>query len=83
MFERYFLAHPRSVGESYLEHMASALFFARLLLLAGLAALVHAIFPTLFEKTASRIVIRLHDRMVHHRHRAPQADAGETHAFVD
>lgn len=67
MFDRLFLTHPRSVGESYFEHMGSALFFARSLVLAGLAALIHAIFPTLFEKTASRIVARLHDRMVVHR----------------
>ena len=67
MFDRLFLAHPRSVGESYSEHMGSALFFARSLLLAGLAALAHAIFPTLFETTASRIVGKLHDRMIVNR----------------
>ena len=70
MFDRLFLAHPRSVGESYSEHMGTALFFARSLLLAGLAALIHAIFPTLFEKTASQIVGRLHDRMIVNRSRA-------------
>ena len=80
MFERLFLAHPRSVGESYPQHLGSALFFARMLLFAGFAALVHAFFPTLFEKTGSRIVARLHDRMVANRHRAAPR---EPHALVD
>jgi len=83
MFERFFLAHPRSVEESYLEHMGSALSFARLLLFAGIAALVHAIFPTLFEKTGSRIVTRLYDRMVLNRRRRAPVDAGDTHALVE
>ena len=83
MFERLFQAHPRSVGESYPEHMGSALFFARLLFCAGFAALIHAFFPTLFEKTGSRIVTRLHDRMVLNRHRSTPADARDAHALAD
>ncbi len=56
MIERVFLDHPRSVDESYFEHMAFAGRFAGTLLLAAGAALVHAVVPCLFEKTASRIV---------------------------
>ena len=51
-----FLDHPRSVDESYVQHMAFAIRFASRLLLAALAALVHAVFPFLFEKTASRLI---------------------------
>ena len=57
-----FLDHPRSVGESYLEHAAFAGRFATRLLAAGMAALVHAFVPALFEKTASRIVAELYQQ---------------------
>ena len=40
--KRIFTEHPDAVGESYTEHMHVALSFAGPLLLAGLAALVHA-----------------------------------------
>ena len=60
---RLFLDHPSSVGETYFQHMLFAGFFAGSLLLAGAAALVHAVLPFLFEKTASSIMNRLHHRM--------------------
>ena len=60
---RLFNDHPRSVGESYFQHLAFAAGFAFWLIVAGLAALVHAVLPFLFEKTASSIINRLHARM--------------------
>ncbi len=57
-----FTAHPASVDETYLEHMAFALKFFALLALAAMAALVHAILPFCCEKTASRIVAKLYAR---------------------
>jgi hypothetical protein len=51
--DRLFIAHPRAVNENYLAHAGVALRFALLLLGAGLAALMHAIIPALFETTAS------------------------------
>ena len=68
-WKRYFLDHPRSVEESYGEHMASALYFARHLFGASLACLVHAFFPALFQTTGSSKVKVLHDRMITHRRR--------------
>ncbi len=63
-----FLTHPRSVDESYVEHMAFAgRFSARLFLAAG-AALVHAVLPFLFEKTASRMIAEMYAR-THNRGR--------------
>ncbi|PWE34194.1 hypothetical protein DDZ14_00295 [Maritimibacter sp. 55A14] len=62
MISRIFLDHPQSVNESYLQHARFALRFALSLLAAGLAALIHAVLPFLFEKTASRIVADLHAR---------------------
>lgn len=59
----FFTAHPATVGESYVQHMRFALRFAGLLFLAAFAALVHAFLPALFEKTASRIVIMLNEKV--------------------
>ena len=55
-----FTAHPASVDETFGEHFFFALKFAGLLFAAAGAALVHAILPFLFEKTASRIIARLY-----------------------
>lgn len=67
MVNRLFLDHPRSVGESYLEHQRHAFGFGMTLLGAALACLVHAVVPSLFVRTGSETVTRLHDRMVVHR----------------
>ncbi len=63
-----FVAHPQSVDESYVEHMAFAGRFSAVLFLAAGAALVHAVLPFAFEKTASRMVARLYER-THNRGR--------------
>lgn len=64
MFDRYFLAHPRSVGESYAEHVHSAVGFGLTMILGGIACLVHAFLPFLFERTGSLTVAQLHTRMI-------------------
>lgn len=60
---RMFFAHPASVDESYTQHARVALGFSGQLFLAAGAALVHALIPCVFEKTASRIIHNLHARM--------------------
>jgi hypothetical protein len=72
-----FTAHPASVGEGYWQHMGMALSFAGALLLAGLACLLHALFPFLCQTTGSRAVTRLYRRMVTHRTNAPAAPGGD------
>lgn len=61
---RHFTDHPASVGETYGEHMAMAISFAGPLFLAAFCAAVHAFLPFVFQKTGSRIVTRLYERMV-------------------
>jgi len=63
ILHRLFLSHPQTVDESYGEHFLFALGFAMRLLGAGLAALVHALIPCLFETTASRMICQMHDRI--------------------
>ena len=62
MISKLFLSHPRSVGETYLQHMAFAGWFAAKLGCAAFAAAVHAVLPWCFEKTASRIIAELYAR---------------------
>ena len=69
-----FTEHPESVGETYWQHMGMSLSFARLLLVAAAAALVHSIFPFLCVKTASSSISCLHERMVTNRARSVSAD---------
>jgi hypothetical protein len=61
--QRLFLDHPRSIGETYPEHFRHAAGFGAVMLAAGIACLIHALAPFLFERTASRCITRLHDRM--------------------
>ena len=62
-----FVDHPKSVDETYFQHMAFAGWFASRLFMAAGAATVHAIIPCLFEKTASNLINQMHHRM-HNRH---------------
>lgn len=62
-FDRLFLKHPRSVDENYWEHLVFASGFSSKLILAGLAALIHAILPYCFEKTASNLIRDMHERL--------------------
>ena len=61
---RLFLDHPATVDETYFGHMRFALGFGFWLAVAAGAALVHALVPALCETTASRIVKRLHARIM-------------------
>ncbi|MEM7377911.1 MAG: DUF6356 family protein [Pseudomonadota bacterium] len=60
---KWFTAHPDSVGESYWQHCGVALGFAGALAAAALAALVHALLPWAFERTASEAISRLHEQL--------------------
>ena len=73
-----FTDHPASVNETYGEHMAMAGSFGLRLFLASLACFVHALLPFLFEKTGSRMITELHDRMVTNRVRRAAPAPAET-----
>lgn len=59
-----FTAHPDALDESYLEHFGHALSYAWRLATAAFCALTHAVFPFLFEKTASNLIREMHAEMV-------------------
>lgn len=72
---RSFTEHPASVGESYLEHMGSAFYFSRVMLVSAVAVFLHGLFPFLFTRSGRDAVLHLHDRMIAHRVRKPDAAA--------
>lgn len=71
---RLFTEHPATVGENYVQHMGMALSFGFKLVGSGLACLVHAILPFLFQATGRNAVSQLHDRMIVNRSRLERRD---------
>jgi len=69
LWDAVFFAHPRSVGESWSQHLVAALGFAGLLASAAGACFVHALVPALFTRSASRRVALLNERMLRSRQR--------------
>ncbi len=66
---KLFTEHPRSVGETYVEHLGVAARCGVAMIGAGIACLVHALLPFLFVRTASDCLTRLYQRMVAQRSR--------------
>ena len=58
-----FTKHPNSVDETYLEHMWCACKFFVKLQLLSVTALVHSVFPFLFEFTTSKRIKKLNNYM--------------------
>jgi hypothetical protein len=65
-----FTAHPRSVGETYLEHGLFACRYGAKMTAGGVAALLHGVFPFLFQATGSRITRELAASLEESRARA-------------
>jgi uncharacterized integral membrane protein (TIGR00698 family) len=75
---RAFTHHPETVGESYFEHLASAWGFAATMFMGAAACLLHGLFPFAFQKSGSRRISALHERMVTHRKVEPASGASKT-----
>lgn len=74
MLKRLFIDHPRTVDESYGEHLRAASGFGFAMLFGGFACLIHAIVPGLFVHTGSNVIRGLHERMVVNRRRKRPAE---------
>ena len=68
-----FTTHPRSVGESYLEHGAFACRYGAKMTVGGIAAFVHGLLPFLFQTTGSRITRELNETLEQSAARAARA----------
>ena len=55
--------HPRSVGESYPEHLGTAWAFGARMFVGAVAAFVHGLLPCAFQTSASDVVRRLHAQL--------------------
>ena len=52
-FKKLFTDHPNEMDESYIEHLICASMYGVRMVFAGFAAIIHSIFPFLFQTTAS------------------------------
>jgi hypothetical protein len=67
MLKKLFLDHPASLGESYGEHLREASRFGLAMVGGGVACMIHALVPALFETRGSDTVAQLHDKLVRKR----------------
>jgi hypothetical protein len=61
--DRLFLAHPRSAGQGYFEHMRFAWSFGATMAVGTLAALVHGLLPFVCQTAAGNRVRALYGRL--------------------
>lgn len=73
VIDRWLMAHPRTVGETYTEHAGIAGRFGATMVVGGLKCLAHAVLPAVFERSASDCVAKLHGEL--DRRRRAAADA--------
>ena len=59
-----FTEHPHRVGETYFQHLRFALIFGMQMIMGGLACLIHAIFPFLFQKTGSNFLLKMASKLI-------------------
>lgn len=62
---RMFLDHPASVDETYARHMRVAAGFGLAMFVGAMGCLVHALVPAFHQRTGSRTIKRLHQRLHH------------------
>jgi hypothetical protein len=63
LIDRLFLAHPRSAGQGYFEHMRFAWSFGATMAVGAVAALLHGLFPFLCQTAAGDRVRMLYARL--------------------
>ena len=68
-----FTAHPRDVGETYLEHGLFACRYGAKMTAGGIAAFLHGLLPFLFQTTGSRITRELNETLEQSAARAARA----------
>jgi Flp pilus assembly pilin Flp len=74
LIHRLLFAHPRTVGETYVEHARIAGRFGATMVVGGVKCLVHAVLPAVFERAASDCVARLNGELTRRRAAAPDAN---------
>jgi hypothetical protein len=72
-----FNEHPATVGETYGQHFLMAMGFSLAMLRAAFCCALHAVFPFLCEKSGSRCIEGLYERMVTNRSRLAERQASD------
>lgn len=73
LIDRLLMAHPRTVGETYAEHAGIASRFGATMVAGGVKCLIHAVLPSVFERSASDCVTKLNGELT--RRRAASAES--------
>ena len=73
MFKKLFIDHPRTVDETYIEHLLFAGGFGLKMLWGGLGAVVHAIIPGLCITAGSDMITTLNKTIVDQREKKREA----------
>jgi hypothetical protein len=60
MFARLFTEHPRTVNETYTEHMGAAFTVGGRLLAASVKCFIHGLVPGLCKTAGSDAILKLH-----------------------
>ncbi len=71
-----FTEHPKSVGETYFQHMRTSFSFGGRMLAAGVGCFLHGLFPFLCVRTGSKAIGTLHHTMVTNRDASKSPCAG-------
>lgn len=67
--KKLFTQHPESIGETYFEHFKFAFKSGCLLTFAGIACIIHSIFPFLFITTASTTMANISKEITERNHK--------------
>ena len=70
-----FTDHPQAVGETYLGHLGEAAAIGGRMIGGGLACVLHGLFPFLFIKTGSNVILGLADKCSQRRTKMAEVDA--------
>jgi len=68
--------HLESVHETYAQHLFFATCFGVRMIGGGLAAILHGLFPAIFQRTGSQTLFKLHDEV---KVRLSKPDAHDHH----
>ena len=62
-YKRIWVEHPHSVNETYVQHLYFAMKMGTLLIMLGVVALIHSIFPFVFQDTVSNRLYKVTNEM--------------------
>jgi|TARA_Y100000768_G_scaffold222743_1_gene168001 hypothetical protein len=60
---KLFTHHPESNGETYFQHFRCASSYGLRMIFSGLAAIIHSVFPFLFETAASDCAKKINEEI--------------------